>query len=261
MIQDDHAAASRLLINHWRNTTRFDHLPDALRPITRAEGYAIQALFEGQSTKPLYGWKIAATSAARQAHIGVDGPLAGRMIAESVIADGGTMKLGNNLMRVAEVEFAFCMAHDLPPRAALYTVDDVLAAVASLHPAIELPDSRYEDFIHAGAPQLIADCACAHRFVLGAASDADWRELDIVAFAPCARVSERYERTGVGAAVLGDPRVALTWLVNELSAHDIILKAGQIVTTGTCMTPLAIEPGDHVHADFGVLGKVSVRIA
>ena len=261
MTQNESAAASALLLDHWRKTTRFNGLPGPLRPATRAEGYAIQAHVEAQSKMPLFGWKIAATSAAGQAHIGVDGPLAGRMIAESVIADGGTMPLGNTLMRVAEVEFAFRMARDLPPRAQPYSVDDVLGAVASLHPAIELPDSRYEDFVHAGAPQLIADCACAHRFVLGAETDVDWRALDLVAFAPHASVGERYERMGIGAAVLGDPRLALTWLVNELSAHGITLKAGQIVTTGTCMAPLAIEPGDHVRADFGVLGKVSVLIA
>jgi 2-keto-4-pentenoate hydratase len=37
------------------------------------------------------------------------------------------------------------------------------------------------------------------------------------------------------------------------------LRAGQFITTGTCMTPLQIEPGDAVTADFGVLGQVSMR--
>jgi 2-keto-4-pentenoate hydratase len=59
--------------------------------------------------------------------------------------------------------------------------------------------------------------------------------------------------------VLGDPRTALTWLVNELRGLGLILEAGQFVTTGTCMKPLEIEPGDAVTADFGVLGAVSLR--
>ena len=41
-------------------------------------------------------------------------------------------------------------------------MDEVLAAVATLHPAIEVPDSRFDDFTIVGAPQLIADNACAH---------------------------------------------------------------------------------------------------
>ncbi len=69
-------------------------------------------------------------------------------------------------MRVAEVEFAFTMGTDLPPRDVPYRLDEVMAAVASLHPAIEIPDSRYRSFTEVGAPQLIADNACAHQFVL-----------------------------------------------------------------------------------------------
>jgi 2-keto-4-pentenoate hydratase len=69
----------------------------------------------------------------------------------------------------------------------------------------------------------------------------------------------RYERDGDGSAVLGDPRVALTWQANELMRLGMGLATGQFVTTGTCMMPLAIEPGDWVIADFGVLGQVSAR--
>jgi 2-keto-4-pentenoate hydratase len=67
-------------------------------------------------------------------------------------------------------------------------------------------------------------------------------------------------RDGVGSNVLGDPRVALTWLANELSSLGITLRAGQVVTTGTCLVPLEIAPGDHVRMDFGALGRVECRM-
>ena len=162
-------------------------------------------------------------------------------------------------MRVAEAEFAFRFARDLAPRAAPYRVDEVLAAVASLHPAIEIPDSRYADFVHAGEFQLIADNACAHEFVLGPAAPADWRGHDLAAHPVRATVVGKLERDGYGANVLGDPRVALTWLVNELSALGVTLKAGETVTTGTSTTPMPIAPGDAVRADFGALGTVGLR--
>lgn len=57
--------------------------------------------------------------------------------------------MAGNAMRVGEPEFAFRMARDLAPRATPYSVDDVLNAVATLHPAIELPDSRFADFVSA----------------------------------------------------------------------------------------------------------------
>jgi 2-keto-4-pentenoate hydratase len=66
---------------------------------------------------------------------------------------------------------------------------------------------------------------------------------------------------GLGANVLGDPRIALTWLANELSRHGVTLKRGEVVTTGTCIKPLPIARGDHVAADFGVLGRVSLSIS
>src|SRR3712207_1460709 len=174
-------AASDLIWEAWQAGGRIGPLPEALRPATRAEGYAIQARLEARSARPLFGWKIAATSKAGQAHIGVDGPLAGRILAEMVVPEGSALPLSGNAMRVAEPEFVFRMGTDLPPRAEAYTQDEVLAAVAALHLGIEVPDSRFADFVTAGGPQLIADNACAHRFALGPEAPAAWRGLDLAA--------------------------------------------------------------------------------
>jgi 2-keto-4-pentenoate hydratase len=163
-------------------------------------------------------------------------------------------------MRVAEAEFAFKMRRDLTPQWGPFSVGEVVEAAGSLHPAIEIPDSRYNDFTVVGAAQLIADNACAHYFVLGPAAPESWRELDLSTHALKGEVVGKLARDGVGANVLGDPRIALTWVANELSSLGIILRAGQVVTTGTCVVPLEIAPGDHVRMDFGVLGRVECRI-
>ena len=252
-------AAAALLWQHWREGRRLPALPPVLRPETRAEGYAIQARLEARDGKPRSGWKIAATSAAGQAHIGLDGPIAGRVLARQVLAPGAAVSLGTNAMRVAEPEFVFRLAADLPPRDTPYAQAEVMAAVGALHLGIEIPDSRYEDVASAGFAQIIADNACAHQCVFGPATAADWRPLDLAAHRVQAQVGDRYAREGVGANVLGDPRIALTWLANELSAHGITLAAGQFVTTGTCMVPLEVQPGDAVAIDFGVLGSIAVR--
>jgi 2-keto-4-pentenoate hydratase len=250
-------AASRALNDHWRAGTKLQALDPAMRPHNRLEGYAIQAQVERASGANLFGWKIAATSEAGQKHINVAGPMAGRILAETVIADGGTASMQGNEMRVAEPEFAFRMARDLAPRPSPYTVREVLDAVATLHPAIEIPDSRFVDFVSAGEAQLIADNACAHRFVLGAATSDDWRARDLIEEKPIITLrGKRY--VGHGKNVLGDPRIALAWLANELRGLGLTLRAGEVATTGTCHPPLAIQSGDHVAADFGVLGKVSV---
>ena len=251
--------AADLLWDCWNQGRRLTSIPEEIRPRTREEGYAVQALLEERTVSPLFGWKIAATSKAGQIHINVTGPLAGRLLREKAFGSGAELTFGVNHMKVAEAEFAFRMGRDLPPREQSYSVDEVLSAVATLHPAIEVPDSRFDDFTIVGAPQLIADNACAHQFVLGPATTADWRALDLVEHRAVGTAGE-LTREGKGANVLGDPRVALAWLVNELSGLGITLKADQVVTTGTCLVPLPIQPGVDVSVDFGVLGRVAIRI-
>ncbi len=260
MNPQDMTAACALLYRHWVDGTQLEALPPGLVPATRAEAYKVQALLEGYSNVPLFGWKIAATSVAGQRHIGVDGPLAGRILAERVIADGGACPLGNNLMQVAELEFAFKIGRDLPPRAEPYSRDEVLATVESLHPAIELPDSRFRHFERVGLAQLVADNACAHRFVLGLAATSDWRAINLASHKGRMFRNGDVAEDGIGSNVLGDPRIALAWLANELSTCGETLKAGQVVTTGTCVKPVPIAQGDHLEGELGILGKVSVSI-
>src|SRR5947208_2673943 len=83
----------------------------------------------------------------------------------------------------------------------------------------QLPESRFTDYAKVGPAQLIADNACAHRFVLGPQAPDAWRGMDLAAHRVVGAVAGRLEREGRGANVLGDPRLALTWLANELSRH------------------------------------------
>jgi 2-keto-4-pentenoate hydratase len=256
--------ASDLLWQAWNNGAVISALPAHCMPAGRQQAYAVQALLEQYSTRPLVGWKIAATSEAGQRHINVSGPIAGRLLAERVHAQGAVLSLTGNRMRVAEPEFVFRMGRSLAPRAAAYSVDEVMAAVDDLHLGIEVPDSRFDNFTAAGEPQLIADNACAHEFILGDAAPEVWRGIDLAQHSVHASVlgaTRSTTRQGSGANVLGDPRTALTWLANELRGLGITLAQGQVVTTGTCMQPLELQVGDVVEADFGVLGRVQARFS
>ena len=256
--------ASEILWSAWQQGTVIEALPEESRPRTRAEGYQVQSAIEAHSSGPLLGWKIAATSPAGQRHIKVDGPIAGRLLRERAHPSGSRLSLDGNRMAVAEPEFAFRMGYDLLPRPQPYLLDEVMAAIAQLHPSIEVPDSRFAQFTLAGEPQLIADNACANEFVLGDAAPQGWRNTDLSTHRVQGRVSGRtrsYARDGSGAAVLGSPLVALVWLVNELSSLGITLQRDQVVTTGACTVPLEVQAGDQVIADFGALGAVSVSFS
>lgn len=255
--------AAEQLWRLWQAGESLDALPPACRPRTRAEGYAVQACLPEASGRTVLGWKIAATSGAGQQHINVSGPLAGRILSGQVLPPGAVVPAHGNRMRVAEPEMAFMLGQDLPARAQPYTEAEVMAAVSGLHPSLEIPNSRFAVFTDAGEAQLLADNACAHQFMLGPPAPDLWRTQDLSQHPVLATVQHpdgrRWQREGSGAAVLGDPRQAMTWLVNELSGLGLGLQAGQFVTTGTCMPPLALLEGDAVLADFGALGQIGLR--
>jgi 2-keto-4-pentenoate hydratase len=244
----------------WRTRIerrRIDSLPDPLRPRSLAEGYAIQDAMVATAAQPVSGWKIAATSKAGQEHIGVTEPLAGRLFKNFILQDGARLPAGPLHMKVMEAEFAFRMARDLAPRSAAYEQAEVCGAVAALHLAIEVPDARFERFAEIGPAQIVADDAFASWFLLGP-EVRDWRHLDLSAQRVQATKNGALAADGIGANALGDPRIALTWLANHLARRGIGLKDGDIVTTGTCITPLAVASRDQVVAEFIGLGRMTV---
>jgi 2-keto-4-pentenoate hydratase len=252
--------AAEILWSAWRHGQRLEALPAECRPHSVEEGYAIQDALASNHGGEVIGWKIAATSTEGQRHIGVSEPLGGRLFARFCHGDGARLPAGGLHMRVAEAEFCFRMARDLPPRGSAYAMDEVMAAVGALHLAIEVPDSRYEDYARIGAPHLAADDSCACFFILGLEAT-DWRAIDLAGHPVVAYKNGVAAQHGSGANVLGDPRIALAWLANDRARRGEFLKAGQIVTTGTCVKPVVIAPGDDVVADFGGLGRVSVRFS
>ena len=262
MMQDQgkFEAAATLLLANWANTSRIAQLPEDCRPKNRSEGYQTGAAVARLSGHDVAGWKIAATSEAGQRHINVDGPLIGRILKHRLLLPGSSVTLGDNIMRVAEAEFAFGFNRDIPPRGKPYEMAEALDAVSSMHLSIEVPDSRYIDFTKVGTAQLIADTACASWLVLGPAVDVAWRHIDlsqhkVTGFRNGEKVVE-----GSGKAVMGDPRMALTWFLNEACTYCGGVKAGQFVTTGTCVIPYAIAPGDRIGVDYGELGSISATI-
>lgn len=252
--------AARVLRDAWNAGRRIPALPRGCRPESLDEGYAIQRAVAESSRSGTAGWKIAATSEAGQAHIGVDGPLAGRLFVSRLYRDGDGIPAGRLHMGVAEAEFAFRMGRDLSSSDAPFSIDAVMERVDSLHVAIEVPDSRFEDFAGAGAPQLVADSACAEFFVLGPAAPDVWRTIDLASHPVALRVNGVDASTGSGANVLGDPRIALAWIANDRAERGEPLLAGEVVTTGTCVTPAPVRPGDELLADFGPLGTVGARL-
>jgi 2-keto-4-pentenoate hydratase len=248
--------AADVLWTAWTSGERIAALPDEVRPRNDVEGFAAQIAM-GRHAGRSYGWKIAATTAAGQAHIGVSGPLPGPLFERFRHDPGDVLASDDMHMRVVEAEFAYLMGADVAPGAG---PDEVLAAVDGLHLAVEIPDSRFTRYETVGAPQLLADCACAGRFVLGPEVPG-WAEHDLSTWGTAVWINGEQAATGSGGNVLGDPRNALVWIAEELRRHGRGLRAGELVTTGTTTAPVPVGPGDEVRADFGELGEVAFSFA
>ena len=175
----DIEATLELLIAARQGRTTLGSLPDELKPADTQTGYVLQdALTTALGETPV-GWKVACTNSAAQELMQTHEPFAGPLF-ESMLHDSpAELSSGQFNMRMVEGEFAFRLGTDLPARAEPYTRTDVEAAIASVHPAIEIADSRFADWLAVGLPSLIADGAVAGAFVYGAGRS-DWRELDLI---------------------------------------------------------------------------------
>ena len=255
---DDLQQAAQLLIRACQDGQRMAMLPPVAQPVDLEQGYQIQDIVAAR--EDIAGWKVAATSLAGQNHIGIAHPIAGRLGASCVLDTAGTADMTGNLMQAAEAEFVFEFSANLPARGKSYDIDEIMACVGALRLGIELPDSRYELFAQAGAPQLIADNACANLFVLGPKVECDWRSDDLANQKISLWLDGVLATEGGGSDALGDPRNALAWLVNHVSQRRIDLLAGQFVTTGVCGDPTAVGSVTHVQVEAESYGRVEINL-
>ena len=245
--------AARILWQLWSEGETIDHLPRHCRPQTLDEGWAVQRMLD-QYAGTHAGWKIAATSAAGQQHIGAGAPLAGRLYDHCVLPSGARLDADALTMRSVEAEFAFRVGQDIKWTGETPTPEHLLGAITNVIPALEVPDSRFNDFRSVGLPSLLADAMCAAHAVLGQSQIPN--QLLLADQPVTIRRNGREVSSGSGALVLGHPLVALGWLVAELGARGEMLREGDLVLTGAATTPFAIAAGDEVTADFAALGTV-----
>ncbi len=254
--QIDHAA--RLLAEARRTATAIAGLPPSLAPADKGDALAIQSAFEKARGLTPSGWKIGCTAQNSMELLGTDEPFPGRAFAPLTFDSPAALRAADFCMLGIEVEFAFRMAAGLPARAEAYSEAEVAGAVGTLYPAVEIVAPCLDDWLAYGVNQIIADNGAHGALVLGTGVD-DWRTVDLGAHEVALRFDGREIARGVGAAVLGHPVTALTWLANHLRARGLGLAAGEVITTGTMTNINVTQPGVAVEADFGSLGTVSVR--
>ena len=231
-------------------------LRDALDPTDADGAYAVQTIntrfWEAQGRR-IVGRKAGLTAKAVQVQLGVDQPDFGVLFADMQIADGGTLDPARTIQPKAKAEIAFVLGADLP--AADTSVEEVAAAVASVHAAIEIVDSRIADWKITFA-DTVADNGSSAFFVL-ADTGLAVEGLDHEGAAMEMDVGGKTASTGLGAAALGNPLNAAAWLAQTLAARGEPLKAGDILLAGALGPMVALTPGDHVEARIAGIGSCS----
>jgi 2-keto-4-pentenoate hydratase len=152
------------------------------------------------------------------------------------------------------------MGKDLPPRETPYTREEVVAAIASCHPAIEVVETGLLDPMNASKLTVTADMALHGGFVYGEAVP-DWQSLDFAKESVTLAVdgTVRVERTGSNTA--GDLLRLMVWLANEGAERTEGLTAGQWVTTGSWTGNTLANAGSAVEVNFATAGRVGMRFA
>jgi 2-keto-4-pentenoate hydratase len=227
-----------------------------LEPTDAAGAYAVQEIntrFWQAQGRRIVGRKAGLTAKAVQQQLGVDQPDFGALFDDMAVTDGGTLDPGRCLQPKAEAEIAFVLGADLPSPDT--TPGDVATAVASVHAAIEIVDSRIADWKITFA-DTVADNGSSAFFVLGdqglplAGLDLEGARMEL-------RVNGSVVSTGIGAAALGNPLNAAAWLACTLASRGEPLKAGDILLAGALGPMITLTPCDTVVATIAGIGMCS----
>lgn len=235
-------------------------LSETYAGLTTEQAYAIQRAWQDLRCRErpvrLVGHKIGLTSLAMQQLLGIDQPDYGFLLDDMVVRAASTLKRADFIAPRIEPEIAFWLAADLQGPGV--TAEAVLAATRGVSAALELVDSRIQDW-RIGLVDTIADNASSACVIVSeqvvAPAELDLAAEHVTLLHNDARVGE-----GTGAAVLGHPARAVAWLANRLADFGVTLRAGQVLLPGAMCSAVSVEAGATYSARFAHLGEVAIHV-
>lgn len=202
----------------------------------------------------LIGAKLGLTSRIKQRVMKVDNPLYGWVTDRMLGNLGEPVDLGRFIHPRVEPEIAFLLGRRVTAPA---TVTSVLAATEAVFAAVDVLDSRYENFRFT-LPDVIADNASAGLFLLGPKAVRPDGAGDLALIGCVMRVNGEVVATAAGAATMGHPAAAVAWLANRLEGHEQQLEPGMLIFSGGLTEPFPLRAGVSVSAELDGLGSIEV---
>jgi len=243
--------AANLLVQARHTMQPFADLPDELKPADDSETAFIQDRII-ETLGPIGGWKVGAASLEAT-------PGCAPMPLVWMAPSGACIRTGTHRFRGLEAEVAFQLGTDLPPRATPYSDEEVYAAVAGCHPAIEVLESALINPVDpAVRVTKDADLQMHGGFICGPAYP-DWKSIDFSKEHVVLAVDGVVRVEATGSNTSGNLLRLLPWLANQGAARTGGLRAGQWVTTGSWTGYTLAMAGSAADAHFSTLGKVGLR--
>jgi 2-keto-4-pentenoate hydratase len=210
----------------------------------------VQKRLAGGAT--VVGRKIGATSEAVQNQLGVDQPDFGYLLDDMDVSDpaalGDPISMRPLLQPRVEAEVAFLLGRDVDMAEDDITLESVRACVDVAIPALEIVDSRIDQW-DIGFTDTVADNASSGLYVVGREGK-PLDELEPRDVEMSLTINGEVRSSGNGAACLGDPLEALRWLAVQCLRFGDPLRAGQIVLSGALGPFVPFAAGDRVEASI-----------
>ncbi|HTZ89388.1 MAG TPA: hypothetical protein VMA71_03555 [Alloacidobacterium sp.] len=246
--------AAELLLAARRDSQLIENLPEALRPHTLDEAYALQDIV-AEALGPIGGWKVGAPS-PDATPVYAPMPLVG-----GFAQSGQTLSKSHRRYRGVEAEIAFRLGKDLPVREKPYSREEVTSAIASAHPVIELLEPAFIDPDTVDRLSMIGDLQMNCGLTYGPAFPA-WQSAELEKESVTVTIEGvvRFEGTASNAAGTDLLRLVI-WLANEGQRRTAGLKAGGWITTGSWCGKFNANPGSEARVTFSTFGTVQIYFA
>jgi len=255
--------AAWFLVDAHAEREPFGPFPDDAMPRSIDEAYSVQEQFvelKSRACGPVAGYKIALTTPAMRAMVGLNDSIGGVLHEKQVVRAPASARAADYGRLIVEFEVAARLGSDLPV-SGHHTRESVASAVESVMPAFELADDRNADYSTLASQSLglVADNAWNEGAVLGTPMK-DWHSLDLESIHGVATMNGETVGEGYGRDAMGHPFEALAWVANNLGRRGKHLRAGQFVITGSLVTSKFPKAGDMVGFELGPLGRIELAV-
>ncbi|ETF04741.1 hypothetical protein W822_04800 [Advenella kashmirensis W13003] len=258
MLAEQHSLIKALTDARSDNRQIMEYDPDWVLE-TEDDGIKVMFAVAENLKWPQLGWKIAATNVRLQQKLRTEGPVFGATFERYLLHSPGDVVYENLLDPVIECEFAIQMGDDLPAKNGEYTFDDVARCVESVHICMEIAECRFPRKRLPSVYHIMADGFASGRYVLGNAVP-DWQAALHKGIKVNLYKSGQLHSSGQSCDVMGHPLNPVVWLANKLRKYGNSLRAGHLVSSGSCNILCKASQGDVFEAVYENVGSVRLHI-